>query len=67
MQYKFNGANTFVEAFAKMIATMNPVALDHFFEAMCHGIFEYLLAASSKNRELFSLISPYFGIVQTDS
>ena len=66
MQYKFNGANTSIEAFAKMTATMNPVAIVRFFEATCRGIFEHLLAVGSKDGGLFGPISTYFGTVETN-
>ena len=39
----------------------------HFFDEMCYGIFEYLLAANSKNEGLFDLISTYFGIIGINS
>lgn len=67
MQYKLNGANISIEAFAKMIAIMNSIAMSHFFETMCYGIFVHLLAIGSKNRRLFSSISTYFGIVKTNN
>ncbi len=46
---------------------MNSVAVAHFFEATCRGIFEHLLAAGSKDGGLFGPISPYFGTVETYS
>lgn len=67
MQYKFNGANTFAEVFTKMITIINLVAMARFFEMACYGIFEYLLATSSKDKRLLSPISTYFGIVKRNS
>lgn len=46
---------------------INPIALGHFFEAMCHGIFKYLLTVSSKNKRFLGFIFNYFGIVETNS
>ncbi len=66
IQYKFNGANISTEAFARMTATINPIARTRFFETTCRDIFEYSLAAGSKNGGLFSLISTYFGTVETN-
>ncbi len=64
MRYELNGANTSAEAFARITATMNSVAMARFFEATCRGIFEHLLAAGSKDGGLFSPISTYFGTVE---
>lgn len=67
MQYKIKDTNSFVEIFTKIIATINLVTIMHFFETICYSIFKYLLAANSKNREFFSLVSTYFGIIETNS
>ncbi len=67
MRYELNGINTSVEAFARMTATMNPIAVARFFEAICCGIFEHLLATGSKDRGLLGPISTYFGTVETNS
>ena len=64
MQYKNNGVNNSAKVFARMIATMNPIALACFFETTCHGIFEHLLAAGSKDGELFGPVFTYFDIVE---
>ena len=66
MRYKNNGINNSTEAFAKMIARINLIAVACFFEATCCGIFEYLLAASSKNGGFFGPVSTYFGMVETN-
>lgn len=50
-----------------MIAILNFVAKTCFLKAICCGIFEYLLTASSKKRRLFGSISNYFGIIKTNS
>lgn len=65
--YKLNSTNTFLKAFARITATINSVAVARFFELTCYGIFEYLLAAGSKDGGLFGSISTYFGIVETNS
>lgn len=67
MQYKFNSANTSLETFARMTTIINPIAVTYFFEAMYWDIFKYLLAADSKDGELFSPILTYFGIIKTNS
>ncbi len=64
MQYELNGVNTSAKAFARMTATMNPVAMACFFRATCYGIFEHLLAAGSKDGGILGPISIYFGIVE---
>ena len=64
MWYKENGVNNSAEAFLRMIATINPIAVACFFEATCHGIFEHLLADSFKDGGLLGFISTYFGIVE---
>lgn len=46
---------------------MNSVAMAYFFEVICYSIFEYLLAASFKDRSLFSPISTYFGMVEINN
>lgn len=66
MQYKENDVNNSIEAFAKMTAIINLVAIARFFEATCYTIFEHLLAAGSKDGWLFGLISTYFGIIATN-
>lgn len=66
MRYKDNGVNNSVEAFARMTATMNPVAVARFFKATYCGIFEHLLAAGSKDGELFGPVSTYFGTIETN-
>lgn len=53
-----------MKAFATMTATMNLIAIACFFEAIYYSIFEYLLAANSKNRGFFDLVSTYFAIVE---
>lgn len=67
MRYKNNGVNNSAEVFARMTATINPVAIVHLFKATCCDIFEHLLAAGSKNRKFFGFVSTYFGIVETNS
>lgn len=67
MSYELNGANTSSEAISRMTARMNNIAMAYCFETICRGIFEHLLAAGSKNRGLFSLISTYFSTVETNS
>lgn len=67
MRYKNNGVNNFAEAFARMIATINYVAIACFFEAICRGIFKHLLAGDSKNGGLLGLVSTYFGKLETNS
>ncbi|WP_375449088.1 hypothetical protein [uncultured Nostoc sp.] len=66
MRYEDNGVNNSAEAFARMTATMNPVAVARFFEATCRGIFEHLLAAGSKDGWLLGPVSTYFGTVETN-
>lgn len=67
MLYELNDANTSLKAIARMIATMNNIAMAYFSETIYRGIFEHLLAAGSKNRRLFNLISTYFSTVETNS
>ena len=67
IRYKDNGIHNFAEAFAKMTATMNSVAVACFLEATCRDIFEHLLAAGSKDRGLLSPVSTYFGTIETNS
>lgn len=67
MQYEENSVNNSIEAFAKMTAIMNPIAIARFFKAICYDIFEHLLAAGSKAEGLFGLISTYFGIVEANN
>ena len=55
IRYKDNGVNNSAEAFARLTATMNPVAMARFFEATCRSIFEHLLAAGFKDRGLLVL------------
>lgn len=57
MQYNINVVNTSTEIFTRITVTINYVAMAHFFEAIYHGIFKYLLVVGSKNIELFGLIS----------
>lgn len=66
MRYKLNSANTSMEAFAKMIATMNLVAMACLFEAMCCGIFEHLLAADCKDGGVLGPIFTYYGTIKTN-
>ena len=66
MRYEDNGVNNSVEVFARMTATMNPVAVTRFFEAICRSIFEYLLAAGYKDGGFFGPVSTYFGTVETN-
>ena len=66
IQYELNSGNTFAEAFARMTAKMNPIAIIRFFEATCHDIFEHLLATGSKDGGLFGPIFTYFGIVESN-
>ena len=66
MQYEDNGVNNSAEVFARMTAIMSSVAVACFFEATCCGIFEYLLAAGSKDGGLLGPISTYFGTVETN-
>ncbi len=49
-----------------MTATINPVVMAHIFEAICCGIFKYLLVAGSKDEWLFGPISTYFGTIETN-
>lgn len=67
MQYELNGADTSIKAFARMTAIMNSIAMSHFFEITCYGIFVHLLAIGPKNRRFFGFISTYFGIVKTNN
>ncbi len=64
MQYKLNSANTSAEAFIRITIIINLVAMAFFFETICHGSFEHLLATGSKDEGLLDLISTYFGIVE---
>lgn len=66
MRYEDNAVNNFVEAFARMTATMNLVAVAHFFEATYCDIFQHLLATGSEDEGLFDPISTYFGTVETN-
>lgn len=50
-----------------MIAIINSIAIDRFFQAICYYIFEYLLVANSKNMGLFGSISIYFCIIEINS
>ena len=67
IRYKNNGVKNSAEAFVRMTATMNPVAMTCFLEATCYGIFEHFLAAGSKDGGLFGPVSTYFDIVETNS
>lgn len=67
IKYKNNGVNNSTEAFARITATINPVAIACFFEATCHGIFKHLLAVNSNNGGLFGLVSTYFSTIGTNS
>lgn len=64
MRYKDNYVNNFAEIFARMTAIINFKAMACFFKAIYYGILKYLLATGSKNREFFSLVFIYFGIVK---
>lgn len=64
LRYKLNGDHTSVEVFAKMIATMNPVAVTRFFVVTYRSTFEHLLATGSMNKGLLGPITTYFGIVE---
>lgn len=39
----------------------------YFFKTTCYDIFKHLLAISSQDRDFFSLIFIYFGIVEINS
>lgn len=67
MWYKDNGINNFVEVFARMIATINSIAVACFFKTTCCNIFKHLLAAGFKDEGFLSLVSTYFGTVETNS
>ena len=54
------------DAFARATATMNPIVVAQFFETICTGIFEHLLAAGSKDGGLLGPVSTYFGTVETN-
>ena len=54
------------DAFARATVTMNPIAVAQFFETICTGIFEHLLAAGSKDGGLLGPVSTYFGTVETN-
>lgn len=66
MQYELNGNNTSAKEFARMTATMNPVAVAQIFEVTCHDIFEYLFATGYKDGGLLGPISTYFDIMKTN-
>lgn len=66
MRYQDNGINNSAEVLARKTAIMNPVAVTYFFEATCHGIFEHLLVAGSKDEGLLGPVSTYFGTVETN-
>ena len=50
-----------------MTAIINTLAVAYFFETVCYGIFEHLLATGSKDKGLLDPISTYFGTVETNS
>lgn len=56
-----------MEVFAKMINKRNLVVIAYLFEITHCNILEYLLGAQFQDVELFSFISTYFGIVETNS
>lgn len=62
IRYELNDANIYAKTVAKMIATMNLVAVARFLKTTCHNIFKSFLATGSKDRELLSdSISTYVG------
>ncbi|WP_375449315.1 hypothetical protein [uncultured Nostoc sp.] len=66
MQCKKSGNSNTVDAFARAIATMNPIVVAQFFKTICTGIFDHLLAAGSKDGGLLGPVSTYFGTVETN-
>ncbi len=66
VRYESSESNGTADAFVRATATMNPVAVARFFEAICTGIFEHLLAAGSNNGGLLGPVSTYFGKVETN-
>lgn len=64
MRYKVNGAKIFIEAFVRMTAIINFIAMVRFLKTTCCSILKHLLAANFKDKRFFSLIFTYFGIVK---
>lgn len=54
-------------AFWYATATMNLVVVAKFFYETCTNIFDYLLIAGLTHGGLFSLVSIFFGMVETNS
>lgn len=64
IRFKINNANTFTKVFTRKIAVMTPIAVAHYFETICHSVFEHLFVARSKNKGIDGPIDTCFDIVE---
>lgn len=53
-----------MEIFIKITAMINLIAMVCFLEIICCDIFKDIIAASSKDKELFTLVSIYLGTIE---
>lgn len=64
MQYKIYSVHNSVNVFTKKITRINLKYVTSFLQAICYSIFEYLLAVSFKEGEIFGSIFTYFGTIE---